>query len=867
MIAKSCQWQLTTVAVAALLGIWATDASALSLGRINVQSALGEPLKAEIDVLDINADEAASLTTRVAAPDAFKAAGLEYNAAMTSLQAKLQRRPDGRAYIQLSSSKAINDPFVDMILEANWSSGRIVRDYTMLFDPPNLRRATASTPATIPATTQLPAAAPVQAPTAPAVKPAPVVVQAKPVATPKPAPQLRQPETQTIAVKAGDTAGRIAAATKPASVSLDQMLIALLRANPQAFISNNVNRIKAGAVVTLPSEEQAGAMPAAEATQTIIAQSRDFNDFRRKLASSVPTTQVAPASRDVIGKVQATVDEKKPAAPAPDKLTLSKGSVQEKTREDQLAQVRNAKEAASRADELAKNISDLSKLAAASSASAAASVAAKASSPGLPSAPAVPTATAEPEVAASTPVPPPAPPAVAASLPKPPVSARAKPAAEPEPPVEPSFLDTLLENPLLPIGAGGLIALLAGFGFYKNRQRKKASQLESTFNESSLQPESFFKASGGQNVDTNDNLTTGSSMVYSPSQLDAVDDVDPVAEADVYLAYGRDLQAEEILKDALRSNPQRLAIYQKLLEIYAKRRDAKGFESIATLVFNLTDGTGSAWENICKDGLSLEPDNVLYLPGGQPLAVPKSTAGPATAEATVPIPLVSEADADAHSRPDDGSLDMDLDLDFSLDEPEEPSAAMAPELAPPALEETEQLPTLWSELSAPTPPDLSEPEPEAEAEPEPAPALQTVAEPEPEPEPPEIADLNFDVSDFALSLPEVSAPTPAEPIEPMFELEDYAEVDDTPQSRVPSGETSPMPFDLASLSLDLGDNNVTEAGAFPEDTEDPLETKLALADEFRAIGDDDGARALIEEVIVEATGDMKAKAQRALGKL
>ena len=107
-------------------------------------------------------------------------------------------------------------------------------------------------------------------------------------------------------------------------------------------------------------------------------------------------------------------------------------------------------------------------------------------------------------------------------------------------------------------------------------------------------------------------------MVYSPSQLDAVDDVDPVAEADVYLAYGRDLQAEEILKDALRTNPERIAIHQKLLEILAKRRDTKGFEDIATLAFKVTNGDGSDWERICELGLSIDPSNALYQPGGQP---------------------------------------------------------------------------------------------------------------------------------------------------------------------------------------------------------------------------------------------------------
>ena len=130
MIAKSQRWHRTgsAAAVIALLGLFCGEASALSLGRISVQSALGELLKAEIEIPNITPEEAASLKTSVASPAAFVAAGLEYNQAVASLQASLVRRADGRAYLRLSSDRPINDPFIDLILEASWSSGRIVRD-------------------------------------------------------------------------------------------------------------------------------------------------------------------------------------------------------------------------------------------------------------------------------------------------------------------------------------------------------------------------------------------------------------------------------------------------------------------------------------------------------------------------------------------------------------------------------------------------------------------------------------------------------------------------------------------------------------------------------------------------------------------
>lgn len=656
----------------------------------------------------------------------------------------------------------------------------------------------------------------------------------------------------TVKVKPGDTASAIAASHKSASVSLDQMLVALLRANPDAFIQDNVNRIKAGAIVTIPSQEQASTTARAEATQIINAQSQDFNDFRRKFASNVPAAKVSPTSRDVSGKIQATVEDKKPAATTPDKLTLSKGSVLVKSGEEALAKERNAAAAAERTAELAKNIKELDQLAKASSASAPA-----------PAAPVVPAA---PEPVASTPM------AVAVPAPQAevkasePASASAatppkKPAPAPvlpEPAAESSFIDDLMDNPMLPAGAAALVALLAGLGLYKRRQRKQAEQLDSTFANSDL---AFSGGSGGQNVDTGDSLTTGSSMVYSPSQLDAVDDVDPVAEADVYLAYGRDLQAEEILKDALRTQPQRVAIHQKLLEIYAKRRDVKAFEAIAALAFNLTDGTGTEWEQICEKGLAIDPDNALYLPGGQPLPSQLPDFQP-SAPATVTLGSPLKADAaqaePVHEPIATGAGDLDLDLDFSLDDTVgEPVPQTPTPLEPPP--QSDAIPTAFSGLSAfeETPLPMLPEEPPAEDD-------ELLEAPADEPMgPTTVRDVLADNLDFSLSSPEPELELDLDL--PPTAAEAAAAVE--PTTDAVQGNNELMSFDLGSLSLDLGEDKVTVPGEFVDETMDPLETKLALADEFRAIGDDDGARALIEEVIAEAAGDLRSKAQNALAKL
>lgn len=922
---KPSRWQATALAVGLALAFAAPSAWSLALGRLTVQSALGEPLRAEIDIPEITAEEAASLRASVAGPDAFRAAGMEYNAALATLQVTLQRRADGRTVLRLSSDRAVNEPFVDLILEANWASGRIVRDYTLLFDPPAQRQpapavtAAAVTPSAAPAPAAVgarQAPAPATAPATTGATPSAARPAARPTTSAAPAPagatSAGSGSGQQVTVKAGDTAGKLAAAYKPASVSLDQMLVALLRTNPDAFIAGNVNRLRAGAVLDMPSAEQASGVSPSEASQTVVAQARDFNEFRRKLAEAAPGVSTATPGRQASGAVQARVEERKPAASAPDKLTLSKGAVAGATPEARIASQRQAQDAASRVAELTRNISDLNKAAATTPATPAAAAASGARpaagvAVGTPAAVAAATAASAARPAASaatavapagaasrpagapgaTPVATPvavaasAPAATAASAPvaaspavasasaaattstaaaaaaaSAPVAAApaAAPAPAPKPPAppppppppEPSFVDEILGNPFTLPAAGLLLAALAGLGVYRARQRRKATQVDSSFLESRLQPDSFFGASGGQRVDTNDSgVVTGSSMVYSPSQLDAAGDVDPVAEADVYLAYGRDLQAEEILKEALRTNPQRVAIHGKLLEIYAKRRDAKAFEVVATEAYGLTQGEGPVWERICELGRELEASNPLYQPGGQPApsnstvpmqAVAAAGAAPAFAMATAPQPARPELAAAPAAEPAAAAVDLDLDLDFSLGDDEPPAAAPAPRAAAPA-------------------PQASAPVVDAAAEMPPlemdfgSAATVAMQAPAPTPEPVKLSvpDLALSANSLSFTPEPVAAPAPKAP----------------PPPPPPSGDGGMIEFDLGSLSLDLP-GAATPAGGGEAD---PLETKLALAEEFRTIGDTDGARSLIQEVIAEGSGSIKTRAQKILAEL
>ncbi|MBH1986613.1 MAG: hypothetical protein I8H76_04785, partial [Burkholderiales bacterium] len=122
---------------------------ALGLGKLNVQSSLGEGLRAEIDVTSLTGEEGATLQVKVATPETYRAAGVDYNAVLSSTAITLQRRADGRPFLRITSDRPVQEPFVDVILDLNWSSGRLVREYTLLFDPP-VSRAAAPAPVTAP---------------------------------------------------------------------------------------------------------------------------------------------------------------------------------------------------------------------------------------------------------------------------------------------------------------------------------------------------------------------------------------------------------------------------------------------------------------------------------------------------------------------------------------------------------------------------------------------------------------------------------------------------------------------------------------------------------------------------------------------
>jgi pilus assembly protein FimV len=715
--------QLAAAVALALSTGWAGSADAAGLGRLTVQSGLGQPLRAEVEVTALSKDEAGSLSARLAPVEAFKQAGLEYNAALASLRFAVDRRPDGRAVIKITSAQPVNEPFVDLLVELNWATGKFVREYTFLLDPPELKIAREPVPGSTPV-------APLLAPPTAAVQPsaapqaAPPVVSLPPVASTS-SPQApiapaapratQQPPAASavskaissgdIKVKRGDTLAAIASRSKPSGVSLSQAAVAIYNANPEAFFGS-VNRLKAGATLSIPDQTVMAAVDQSQARSQVSARSGETQRARALVASKPRRLSVAKAGQSASGRVTANGADSAVVAPKSDQLKLSKskpsvlasdknvatGNKQAADRaeraEAKVATGAAVKEAQGRVVDLEKNVASLQKLLdlknkqlaelqkqvddgkSAGPKSATGSIskvepAAPVASIKLPEvkapeikapevkapevkapeikAPEVKLADIKapeikapeiklpeakipdakiPDVKAPEIIPPiVSTPAASANLPETtPVTPAPVAAAPTIPPVpvsspavaETSMIDDVLENPLALGGLGGLALLGGGYALYAMRKRKKVEKFEdSIIAGDGLTANSLFGSTGGQIVDTTSNNSVFATAMNTNSEASATE-VDPVAEAEVYIAYGREAQAEEILKEALKKSPDRQNARLKLLEIMAGRKDVAAFGAVAKDMYEQTGGHNEEWPKVITLGLSIDPNNALY---------------------------------------------------------------------------------------------------------------------------------------------------------------------------------------------------------------------------------------------------------------
>lgn len=962
--------RLKRTLLAAAIGTLSLGAHAAGLGRITVLSGLGQPLRAEVEIAAAP-EELQNMTARLASADAFRQAGVDYAPSVNGLRMSIERRGSG-AVVKVSSDRPINEPFVDMLVELNWASGRLIREYTFLLDPPDTGTGRYAAPVAAPEVR--PDQFGRRAESAPARRPAAARIARPAVAA--------AGVGRSYMVQPGDTLNRIAAENRPEGVSMEQMLSALFQGNRSAFDAENVNRLQAGKILRIPDADTVRQLAGDGGRQQVVAHSTDFGRYRQKLAeqAAAAPAKEAPARQGSGGKIGAKIEDRAPmAAGSSDQLKVSKsdeglragGAGGEKSvarlqalEEDLVSRDKALKEANTRLADLEKSIKELQRLVELKSQGLAQVPAEAQGAPAVaPATPEVAPAVAEkPELPKE---PEPVPEVKPAPLPVAPEPQPAVvPPAKPEAQVAPAD-----DMPLL-LGGGGILALLLGWGGYKLYQRRSGQGAPTTtpaLSEFGDGSNSVFGSAGGQSVDTSSSSQIQTDFSQSGlSSIDTDEGVDPVAEADVYMAYGRDAQAEEILLDALKTDPGRTGVHLKLLEIYAQRKNIKQFETTATELYSLTGGNGQDWEKAAALGRKVDPDSPLYripAPGSSPAAaVPSAAAAlgpqtvtggagaatgfiqaadlrPRTSELARPnelMPMGGDDPLESPSQlkdtwalpgelnqyasledieraaspaaqtavlpsiPDTSVLDFDLDLNSEVDTGtaapgtvsggtqsvgaldfdlgfDQPSASpamgatlVAGDMFSSSLEATSTRPQrLADDFSLPDPSDLDFEISSEFGERHAEPAVESTVD----------VDLTATLAEEGLRLPVDAATVDLERTSFDSSLLDFDfELDEKADENITATRPFAPALNLSDIDLDLkrpAERTEIELPDAGPPTEPPLDldlqqevaTKLELARAYEEMGDKDGARELVEEVLREGSGRQKDDARAILARL
>ncbi|UVE19696.1 peptigoglycan-binding protein LysM [Pseudomonas sp. LS44] len=609
------------LAIAAASALTSGTAHALGLGEVTLKSALNQPLVAEIDLLEVRDLASNEVIPVLASPEEFTKAGVDRQYFLTDLKFTPVLKPNGKSVIRVTSSKPVREPYLNFLVQVMWPNGRLLREYTLLLDPPLYSPQTA-----IAAAPQLPVAAPVPRPSVaptPAPRPvtsAPVVRQSTSAVMPTSAAKLDGDQYKTTS---SDTLWDIAERSR-ASGSVHQAMLAIQDLNPDAFIGGNINRLRNGQVLRLPDDQQIKSRSQSEAIAQVAAQNTAWREGRSVVSAgarqldATKRTQAgaAPAKTDAKDSLKLVSGDAKTAAndkgaggdskALNDKLAVTKESLDSTRREndelkgrmtdlqsqlDKLQRLIQLKD-----DQMAKLQADLvAKGATAKDAAAPAVVAA----PNTAAVPAPnPADTAPPVPAADTTVPdynysddsaksqaaapdmvqpelaPVTPAAEAPIQPAAPVVSEAPAEQSAEQPQAPGFIDNLLLNPMLlgVLGGTGLLALLVGLMVLSRRNAVKENELQMSL------------ADTDRSFDEDPNLSgtefeglESLEAVDTPSERVTAQTGDVLGEADIYIAYGRFNQAAELLQNAINDEPQRSDLRLKLMEVNAELGDREGF--------------------------------------------------------------------------------------------------------------------------------------------------------------------------------------------------------------------------------------------------------------------------------------------------
>jgi len=593
---------------------------ALGLGEIRLNSALNQPFDADIEVVSASTDELSSLKVALANEDMFRRYGLDRPNFLSNISMRVDAGNAGRPVIKLRSQNAVTEPFVSLLVEVTWTGGRVLREYTVLLDPPVFAPASSQQQVVTPRGRS---EEPATTTSGSIERNEPAAAPARPLPPPATSPTPARPATATITgdtykVRPADTLSKVATAiNQDSSVSHRQAMVALYRANPQAF-DGNMNVLRAGSVLRIPAATEMAAISNTEASAELSRQTGAWKAATSAAAKSgQPNEQrlrlVPPKQGGETGSATAS------AAANDSKVRDLQAQLAEARR---LLDLKNA--------ELAQMQKRLSASTAKSSTPAEVEVPRASSSSSIA---AVPTPAPEP-----TPAPVQAPPPVeqAAPPPAPEPAPVAKPTPQPAPVEEPSLFSRLAEYSLWIILAG--LALIAGLiAYFRRRQSLLDEQSSATLTAGDfngmlsrtsvrtrpLEEEDMADTDEHEALDMRAARATAFPAAEPVAQLSEdtlssetaihVDQQDALAEADFHMAYGLYDQAADIVKLAIERQPERRDLRLKLAEIYFVWGNKDSFLDTARQIHDTQhDAPAGEWDKVLIMGKQICPEDPLF---------------------------------------------------------------------------------------------------------------------------------------------------------------------------------------------------------------------------------------------------------------
>ena len=869
------------LAIAAASALSSGMAHALGLGELTLKSSLNQPLVAEIELLDVKDLTAAEVVPSLASPDDFAKAGVDRQAFLNDLSFTPVLNASGKSVLRVTSSKPLSEPMVKFLVQVMWPNGRLLRDYSVLLDPSKFSPQTAEA----------------------AAQPAPTPSVAAPV--------TGATQTTQYTTTPRDTLWEIAAKARNGG-SIQQTMLAIQALNPDAFINGNINLLKTGQVLRLPDQAQSTSVPQPKAIAEVAAQNTAWRQGRRYVAKPGTGQQQLDATKRSRG-------EGAPAQPAKDNLSLvsaesgktggkgAKGDAKALnnklavTQESLDTTRRDNAELKSRMSDLQSQMDKLQRLIELKN-----NQLAKLQAEGAADSPAAPAVAATPAITAElTPGPAPAAVDTAPVTPAPVATAPEATPAPAEKPVEPApaasddqKFNDLLTNPVLLglVGGGAVILLLLLLLLARRRKAQQEAEKhlrmaralseEQEFSVDQDLPDSSFE--GLEVPPPSVNLATAPAPAPAPTPAPAPviapvvvtppiaaplvapaadRDDDVLSKAQSHIAAGRLNQAAALLEDGIKQEPQRSDLRLKLMEVYGQQGDRDAFVGQERQL--VANGENFARVEELK---SRFPTMAVVAAGGLAAA---AIAAELDAEYVKEL-LLDEPEAPTAALADD---DFDSAFDLSLDDLETASpAVVAPESTPEALAELDEFPldddlSFESVLQQQTEikenlDDLSDFDLDMDLGADPSPA--TLAE----------DDFLLSLDDEAKDLP--AADVPAAPQVALDDLELPADFDlslademDAPDAF--AAELDDVNAELDRLSQSIGEPTFTAEDALASAADEPdfdflsgtdeVATKLDLAQAYIDMGDADGARDILNEVVSEGDAGQKSEAKEMLSRL